>query len=141
MFAERVAFVIFAGLILFFLLIRKMFSKKSQYYTTWGCGYNKPTNKMQYSAASYVSPFLTILKPLFKRTRDVKKAKGLFPKDAHYVTKVDDIEEAYIISPILKWDEKFLSKFEIIQNGDIQQYIRFGLAFLALAIIVAIFIS
>ena len=133
--------LIFAGLILFFLLIRKMFSKKSQYYTTWGCGYNKPTNKMQYSAASYVSPFLTILKPLFKRTRDVKKAKGLFPKDAHYVTKVDDIEEAYIISPILKWDEKFLSKFEIIQNGDIQQYIRFGLAFLALAIIVAIFIS
>ena len=44
-----------------------------------------------------------------------------------YITKVDDIEEAYIISPILKWDEKFLSKFEIIQNGDIQQYIRFGL--------------
>lgn len=129
------------GLILAISLVKKLISKKHRKESTWGCGYNRLTSKVQYSAASYVSPFLTILKPLFKRTRDVKKAKGLFPQDAHYTTKVDDIEEAYIISPILKWDEKFLSKFEIIQNGDIRQYIRFGLAFLAMALIVAIFIS
>ena len=133
--------LIFLALILVFLFVKKLISKKQTTYSTWGCGYNKLTSKVQYSAASYVSPFLTILKPLFKRTRDVKKAKGLFPTDAHYVTKVDDIEEAYLINPIVKWDEKFLSKFEIIQNGDIQQYIRFGLAFLALALIVAIFLS
>ena len=131
----------FLGLILLFLLIKKIISNKQETYSTWGCGYNRLTNKVQYSASSFVGPFLTILKPLFKRTRDVKKAKGLFPKEAHYITKVDDIEEAYIISPILKWDEKFLSKFEIIQNGDIQQYIRFGLAFLLIALICAILIS
>lgn len=133
--------LLFLGLIILFLIIKKLISKKETYYSTWGCGYNKPTSKMQYSAASYTSPFLNIIKPLFKRTRDVKKAKGLFPKDAHYSTKVDDIEEIYVIQPIVKWDEKFLSKFEIIQNGNIQQYIRFGLAFLAVALIVAIFIS
>ena len=33
------------------------------------------------------------------------------------------------------WDEKFLTKFERIQNGNIQQYILFGLIFLILAII------
>ena len=130
--------LILAGLIILFLIIKRIISKKSSIYSTWGCGYNKPTSKMQYSGASYSSPFLTILKPLFKRTRDVKKAKGLFPKDAHYSTRVDDIEEAYIISPIVKWDEEFLSKFEKIQNGDIQQYIRFGLAFIVLALIIAI---
>ncbi|MBQ4647099.1 MAG: hypothetical protein IJB79_07095 [Candidatus Gastranaerophilales bacterium] len=130
----------FVGLIILFLLIKKAISNKTSIYSTWGCGYNKLTSKMQYSGASYTSPFLNIVKPLFKRTRDVKKAKGLFPTDAHYETRVDDIEETYIINPILKWDEKFLSKFEIIQNGDIQQYIRFGLAFLALALIVAILI-
>lgn len=128
------------SLILLFILAKKLISNKQTMYSTWGCGYNKPTSKMQYSGASYTSPFLNIVKPLFKRTRDVKKAKGLFPTDAHYETKVDDIEETYIINPILKWDEKFLSKFEIIQNGDIQQYIRFGLAFLALALVIAILI-
>lgn len=133
--------LVLAGLIILFLLIKKLISNKQTTYSTWGCGYNKPTSKMQYSASSYISPFLNIVKPLFKRTRDVKKAKGLFPTDAHYETKVDDIEETYIINPILKWDEKFLSKFEIIQNGDIQQYIRFGLAFLALALVIAILID
>ena len=128
------------GLILLFIFIKKLISNKQTTYSTWGCGYNRITSNMQYSGASYTSPFLNIVKPLFKRTRDVKKAKGLFPTDAHYATKVDDIEETYIINPIIKWDEKFLSKFEIIQNGDIQQYIRFGLAFLALALIVAILI-
>lgn len=132
--------LVFLGLIILFLIIKKLISNKQQIYSTWGCGYNKPTSKMQYSGASYTSPFLNIVKPLFKRTRDVKKAKGLFPQNAHYETKVDDIEEIYIINPILKWDEKFLSKFEILQNGDIQQYICFGLAFLALALIVAILI-
>lgn len=129
------------GLILLFILVKKLISNKQTIYPTWGCGYDKVTAKMQYSAASFTSPFLNIVKPLFKRTRDVKKAKGLFPTDAHYETKVDDIEETYIINPILKWDEKFLSKFEIIQNGDIQQYIRFGLAFLALALIIAILMN
>ncbi len=136
---SRCLWVLF-GLIVLFLLIKKLISNKISTYSTWGCGYNKLTSKMQYSGASFTSPFLNIVKPLFKRTRDVKKAKGLFPTDAHYETRVDDIEETYIINPILKWDEKFLSKFEIIQNGDIQQYIRFGLAFLALALIIAILI-
>ena len=130
--------LILLGIFAFLLMFKKLISKKSTSYSTWGCGYNKLTPKVQYSAASYINPFLTILKPLFKRTRDVKKAKGLFPTDVHYETKVEDIEEAYIINPIVKWDEKFFSKFERLQNGDIQQYIRFGLIFLALALVMAI---
>ena len=46
-----------------------------------------------------------------------------------------NIEEAYIVKPLVMWDEKFLTKFERIQNGNIQQYILFGLIFLILAII------
>ena len=133
--------LILAGMIIVLLIIKKIFSKKPVIHSTWGCGYNRLTSRVQYSAASYINPFLNIAKPLFKRTRDVKKAKGLFPLDAHYATKVDDIEEAYVISPIIKLDEKILSKFEKIQNGDIQQYIRFGLAFLAMALVIALILG
>ena len=128
-------------MIIVLLIIKKIFSKKPVIHSTWGCGYNRLTSRVQYSAASYINPFLNIAKPLFKRTRDVKKAKGLFPLDAHYATKVDDIEEAYVISPIIKLDEKILSKLEKIQNGDIQQYIRFGLAFLAMALVIALILG
>ena len=65
----------------------------------------------------------------------IKKPKDLFPSEAHYEQDIEDIEEAYIVKPILKWDERFLSKFERIQSGNIQQYILYGLIFLVLAII------
>ena len=35
----------------------------------------------------------------------------------------------------MKLDEKILAKFERIQNGNMQQYILFGLVFLVLSII------
>ena len=94
---------------------------------------------MQYTASSYASPFITTLKPLFKRVSHIKKPKDLFPKEAYYEQEIEDIEEAYIVKPILKWDEKILTKFERIQNGNIQQYILVGLVFLLAAIIGVIY--
>ena len=75
------------------------------------------------------------MKPLFKRVSHIKKPKVLFPKEAYYELEIEDIEEAYIVKPLLQWDEKLLAKFERIQSGNIQQYILFGLIFLILAII------
>ena len=78
---------------------------------------------------------MSTLKPLFKRVTHIKKPKELFPKDAHYEQEIEDIEEAYIVKPLVKWDEKMLSKFERIQSGNIQQYILCGLVFLVLSIV------
>ena len=104
-------------------------------HETWGCGYNRPNNFMQYNASSYASPFLTMLRPLFKRVVDVEKPRKLFPKSAHLNMHIDDIEEAYVINPLIKFDEWFLAKFENIQSGNIQSYIKFGLIFLVIIII------
>lgn len=102
---------------------------------TWGCGYNKSDNHVQYTASSYASPYLSMLKPLFKKVFDIEKPQKLFPKKAHFRLHIDDIEEAYFINPLIKLDEWFLSKFETIQDGNIQSYIKYGLIFLALLII------
>ena len=90
---------------------------------------------MQYTASSYANPFVSALKPLFKRISHIKKPKDLFPKEAYFEMEIEDIEEAYIVEPIIKLDEKILTKFERIQNGNMQQYILFGLIFLVLAIV------
>ncbi len=132
------AFLVFV-VILFF--VKKLMTKKSQNYVTWGCGYDKGNNHIQYTASSYASPFTSILTPLFKKIFDVKKPKGLFPKDAHYSSDVEDVEEAYIINPILKFDEKFLSRFERLQDGNIQHYILYGLIFLILVLVGVVFIG
>ena len=136
--------ICFLGFILFTLLllfIKAKLNKNVQSYTTWGCGYDRANNFMQYSASSYVSPFLSMLKPLFKKVFDIEKPKQLFPKKAHFSLHIDDIEEAYVINPLVKFDEWFLSKFEKMQSGNIQSYIKYGLIFLVVIIIGSLFIG
>ena len=130
-------FFIFFVFVVALLIVRKVLGrgKTEVVHTTWGCGYNRANNHMQYTASSYASLFISTLKPLFKRVSHIKKPKELFPKEAYYEQEIQDIEEAYIVKPLINWDEKFLTKFERIQNGNIQQYILFGLVFLILAII------
>ena len=128
----------FVALIIVILAIRFVINRRFDEHTTWGCGYNKPNSHIQYTASSYVNLFVATLKPLFKRVSHVKKPKDLFPKDAYYEQEIEDIEEAYLVKPIVKWDEKILTKFERIQNGNIQQYILFGLIFLVIALVGAI---
>ncbi len=131
----------FLAFVVVLLFIKAKFSNKVALHETWGCGYDKPNNFMQYSASSYASPFLSMLKPLFKKVFDIEKPKQLFPKKAHFSLHIDDIEEAYIINPLVKFDEWFLSKFESIQSGNIQSYIKYGLIFLVLIIIGSFYIG
>ena len=128
-------FLGFLLLLIFVCLIKGILNKRAKEHTTWGCGYDRVNNHMQYTASSYANPFVSTLKPLFKRISHIKKPKELFPKEAYFEMEIEDIEEAYIVEPIIKLDEKILTKFERIQNGNMQQYILFGLIFLVLTIV------
>ena len=130
-----ISFFIFLSILLLVFIIRFFANKKSRKYDTWACGYDRVNSHMQYTPSSYDNLFVSTLKPLFKRISHIKKPKDLFPKDAYFELEIEDIEEAYIVEPIIKLDEKILTKFERIQNGNMQQYILFGLIFLIVAII------
>lgn len=134
---QKVSFIAASMLITIIaaIFIKKIIYKNQIKHTTWGCGYNRLNPKMQYSASSYAEPFLGSLKPLFKKIADIKKPKSLFPNEAHYATHIEDIEEEYFIKPFVHFNEDFLAKFEKLQNGDLQQYLKFGLIFLVLALI------
>ncbi|MCM1338288.1 MAG: hypothetical protein NC191_01295 [Muribaculaceae bacterium] len=124
------------------ILIKVKHSKgKVENLETWGCGYNKPNNSMQYTASSYSGPLLSMLTPLFKKVFDIEKPRKLFPVSSHFNLQIEDIEKAYIINPLVKYDEWFLSKFESLQSGNIQSYIKYGLIFLIIIIIGSLFIK
>ncbi len=130
----------FVAFVCVLILLKVLFGRKIELHETWGCGYNRANNHMQYTASSYASPFLSMLKPLFKKVFDIEKPKKLFPKSAHFSLHIEDIEEAYVLNPLLKFDEWFLSKFEKIQNGNLQTYIKYGLLFLVLIIAGCMFV-
>lgn len=131
---------LFLATVVSILIVRNLAikNKKSEVENTWGCGYKNLNNRMQYTASSYVSPFLSMLKPLFIKHFDIKTAKELFPKEAHFHLDIQDIEEFYILNPAIKANKIFLSKFQWIQGGNTQRYILYGLIFLVLALIGAV---
>ena len=130
-----IIFLIFIFILAVVAITKRKISKQHTCNTTWGCGYDRPNSHMQYTPSSFDNLFVSTLKPLFKRVSHIKKPKDLFPKEAYFELEIEDIEEAYIVEPIIKLDEKILAKFERIQNGNMQQYILFGLIFLVLAIV------
>ena len=130
----------FIAFICILAAIKFLSGKKIEIHETWGCGFDRPNNHMQYTASSYASPFLSMLKPLFKKVFDIEKPRKLFPDGAHFSLHIEDIEEAYLLKPLLKFDEWFLTKFEKLQNGNLQTYIKYGLLFLVLIIAGSLFI-
>lgn len=123
------------GVTAFLLIIQKKTDKKIEYTQTWGCGYDKPNAKMQYTASSYASPFLSMIKPLFIKKFDVEKPADIFPKHAHFSMHVNDIEEENFVKPLVEMNKHFLAKFEKIQSGNLQQYILYGLIFLIIILV------
>ena len=134
---QQISLFMFAFLIFVcaFVFIKLKFGAKVVMHETWGCGYDRLNSHIQYTASSYASPFLTMLRPLFKKVSDIEKPRKLFPKSAHLSVHFDDIEEVYIINPLVKFDEWFLSKFEKIQSGNLQSYIKYGLLFLVVILV------
>jgi len=131
----------FIGLFLLIYALRTLLLKNKNVcsYKTWDCGYQTGNNRMQYTASSYASPFLSFLKPFFVKEFDTKKPKGLFPKEAHFELHIHDIFEFYLINPVINANKKFLEQFYWIQSGSTQQYILYGLVFLIIALVGTIF--
>ena len=125
----------FVAFVVVLVWLKTKLGGKVVFHETWGCGYDRLNSHIQYTASSYASPFLAMLRPLFKKVTNVEKPKRLFPKKAHLSTHFDDIEEAYVINPLVKFDEWFLSKFEKLQSGNLQSYIKYGLLFLVLILV------
>lgn len=140
-FITMYALLFFIVLAVISVLKIKFTKNKVSIQDTWGCGYNRANNHMQYTASSYASPLLSMLTPLFKKIFDVEKPRKLFPESSHFNMQIEDIEEAYIINPLVKYDEWFLSKFETLQSGNIQVYIKYGLIFLIIIIVGSLFIK
>jgi len=102
---------------------------------TWACGYIESNNRIQYTASSYVSPFLSFLKPFFIKKFDVSKPSELFPKSAYFKLTIHDFFEVRIINPIIRSVKGFFEHFYWIQSGSTQQYILYGLVFLIIALL------
>jgi hydrogenase-4 component B len=102
---------------------------------TWGCGFTRPTTRMQYTGTSYAASILEFFKPAAPLEETHPPVKGLFPETTHYRSRVHDIIELNmnrtIVNPVL-W---LFDRLRWIQHGDIHLYI----GYILLAIVILLF--
>jgi NADH:ubiquinone oxidoreductase subunit 5 (subunit L)/multisubunit Na+/H+ antiporter MnhA subunit len=97
---------------------------------TWGCGYVAPTEKLQYTAGSFVRSYSKLFRAFLVSLKNEKEIKGIFPLGGPYKTRTYDGIEKYLIDRPLAAYKSFLGRFLFLQNGKLQFYILYGIIFI-----------
>jgi len=95
---------------------------------TWGCGYQRPSSRIQYSASSFAamltSLFAFVLKPQSHRPG---KMAGIFPGSAGFSSHVPEAVLELVYIPALKRLYHRFSPVRRLQSGILQQYVLYSL--------------
>jgi formate hydrogenlyase subunit 3/multisubunit Na+/H+ antiporter MnhD subunit len=127
------SFMLLAGLI-FFIRRKLTINKPKALNTTWACGYTGSAMKMQYTASSFIRAYRKLAEPVLSIQKKKKDIKTIFPTAGGQETHPYDKTEEWFIDFPLQLLKSFLNKFVFLQNGNLQFYILYGIAFITLVI-------
>jgi len=130
---QHITWAVWGFILLIFIvfLIRRYFMQKRIITSevTWGCAYVGPTDRMQYTAGSFVRSYAKLLKPVIMSVKREKEIEGVFPKDGYYESFTYDKLEKWLIDKPIIAIKSFMGRFMFLQNGKLQFYILYGILF------------
>jgi hypothetical protein len=102
---------------------------------TWGCGYVKPTVRIQYTGRSFAEMIAEHLLPRFLRPRTNRQAaRGVFPSQSDFGAACPDPFTEKVYDPFFRrWAERF-SRLRILQQGQVQIYLVYIMFMVVLAL-------
>jgi hydrogenase-4 component B len=129
-----IASMVFLGIIclIFFIRFILVKEKEEKYSSTWGCAYNVPNSRLQYTGKSFSKSFGKIMNFLIiekKRYKEIGQVET-FPDSRKYSSFYLDFIENKILDPAIYFINSFINKFQFIQNGKIQAYVIYGIVFI-----------
>lgn len=94
--------------------------------STWGCGYVRPTARIQYTGRSFAELFAEHLLPRFLRPHTTRHApQGLFPTSGDFDSTCSDPISAKVYEPFFRrWAERF-ARLRILQQGQVHAYLLY----------------
>jgi len=92
---------------------------------TWGCGYARPTARMQYTASSFAQPLTDLFRPLLGTKKKVVRPKGFFPVEAALKTETPDFTREEMYRPMFERVNGWLSQAHWLQHGKVQLYVLY----------------
>lgn len=102
---------------------------------TWGCGYAKPTPRMQYTGRSFAEMLAEHLLPRWLRPRTSRKAPaGLFPAGGKFQSDSPDPVSRRVYEPFFRrWANRFAT-LRVLQQGKINVYLVYIMLVVVLAL-------
>jgi formate hydrogenlyase subunit 3/multisubunit Na+/H+ antiporter MnhD subunit len=122
------------GLMIFFIRRKVTAQKPKSNLTTWGCGYVGETEKMQYTASSFIRSYRKLAEPMLSIQKRKIEIEGIFPVYGRHETHPHDKIEEWLIDKPWSLMKLFFGKFRFLQNGNPQFYVLYGAVFIALII-------
>jgi NADH:ubiquinone oxidoreductase subunit 5 (subunit L)/multisubunit Na+/H+ antiporter MnhA subunit len=91
--------------------------------STWGCGYARPSTRMQYTAASFAEPILIPFSAVLSLEIHHSGPEGHFPSSAYYESHRGDLAATRLLPPAFRRLIDFLFRLHSIQRGRVQLYL------------------
>ena len=98
---------------------------------TWDCGYAAPTPRMQYTAGSFVQPFMDLFQAILQPQEHRRPPAGYFPKEASYESHTGDLATRRVFGPLFGWIQGAAEKLQWVQQGRVQTYLLYVFVTLA----------
>lgn len=94
--------------------------------STWGCGYARPSGRMQYTGRSFTEMVGEHLLPRFLRPRTTRRApRGVFPSWGEFGSSCPDPLSERVYEPLFRcWADRF-SRLRILQQGKVHVYLLY----------------
>jgi hypothetical protein len=92
---------------------------------TWGCGFVRPTPRMQYTATSFAYPLAELFRFALRPRRHGQPVQHLFPVMADFEEESPDAFERFLFHPIYRSLSRLSNRVRVFQHGEIQLYLLY----------------
>ena len=102
---------------------------------TWGCGYTRPTARMQYTGSSFVQPLADFTRAVLLYRRCRPEELPYFPSEEPVATESADLAERGLFRPAFAGGLWLLARGRFLQSGHLRLYVLYiALTLLALLV-------
>ncbi|MCK9522451.1 MAG: hypothetical protein M0R76_05310 [Proteobacteria bacterium] len=120
---SRIALVLIAATLLLTLGLRFK-ARRAPKTDTWGCGYNQPTARMQYTASSFADGLIGWFRFSLQTKKSGAQLSELFPKPGQFYSHTPDGVLERLVLPLFQHIENtFVWLRRRVQNGIISFYL------------------
>jgi formate hydrogenlyase subunit 3/multisubunit Na+/H+ antiporter MnhD subunit len=92
---------------------------------TWGCGYTRPTVRMQYTAASFSQPPTELFGAVLRMRKETPQVEGYFPGPTTLEVEAPEPWHRYLYRPLYSLVGAVVARLRFLQHGRVQLYVLY----------------